>query len=162
MPSYPRTYFHEFPYGEFTAHRFDFDINGQVFLVFFAEVDTDNTDYITNRSDEVGFSISPNCFDVKFDRKENFDNDNYYSIPPKSERRWSPAFSRKLEEALTHIITLHINTYEAKCYFFTAETLKLKRFYDRILQQQMPSVLSGIDMNLGDNGRGYVLKTQYF
>ncbi|MGC0821893.1 hypothetical protein [Pantoea agglomerans] len=78
-------------------------------------------------------SDSPACYDVKFDRLENFNSGNFYAPPPAELRSRKRRFADELAEALETIITLHHKAYRARAYFAIAETEKLKRFYDRVL-----------------------------
>lgn len=162
MIAYLSDGFFEFPHGEIIAHRFDFSVGKQQFLVIFAEIITSDPDYHTYRSEEAGFSIPERCYDVKFDRLENFENETYYQSPPPDAVRWSPEFSRNLADALKTVITLHHNAYHARAYLAVAETPKLKRFYDRVLQSIPYDVICEFTAGLGEGGMGYVLKTRYF
>ncbi|EPV8439219.1 hypothetical protein [Klebsiella variicola] len=162
MPVYLSKNFVEFPHGEITAHRFDFCIEAHKFLVIFAEVITSDPAYHAYRSDEVGFHIPDRCYDVKFDRVENFESGDFYKQPPLENRSRRLNFTEELAEALETIITLHHNVYHARAYFAVAETTKLKRFYDRILQQPPHDVVYEVNTDLGEGGMGYALKTRYF
>ncbi|MEA9390471.1 hypothetical protein SJI19_07945 [Acerihabitans sp. TG2] len=162
MPTYLSTAFQEFPHGAFTAHRFDFCIETHKFLVIFSEIDTSDPAIHTYRSEEVGFDIPPHCYDVKFDRLENFESGEFYQPPPQGQCSTQYGFTHELAEALETIITLHHNVYHARAYLAVAETPKLKRFYDRVLQQPPHDVVYGVNAGLGEGGMGYVLKTRYF
>lgn len=162
MPVYLSDKFVEFPHGEFLAHRFDFCIGAHNFVVLFAEVMTSDPVYLEYRSDEAGFRIIPRCYDVKFDRLENFESNNFYEPPSKENRSKRLDFADELADALETIITLHHNVYHAKAYLAVAETPKLKRFYDRVLQTVPDDVIYEVNADLGEGGMGYVLKTRYF
>ena len=162
MPVYLSDNFVEFPHGDYTAHRFDFCIETHNFIVLFAEVITSDPEYHDYRSDEAGFKIPTRCYDVKFDRLENFERGNFYEPPSKSQCSRRLNFTDELAEALETIITLHHNVYRARAYLAVAETPKLKRFYDRVLQQPPHDVVYKVNAGLGEGGMGYVLKTQYF
>ncbi len=162
MPVYLSDQFVEFPHGSYLAHRFDFCIETHNFVVLFAEVDTSDSEYLSYRSDEAGFEIPPNCYDVKFDRRENFESGDFYKPPSKGQCSRRLDFSEELAEALGTIITLHHNVYCAKAYFAVADTAKLKRFYDRVLQRPPHDVIYEMQAGLGEGGMGYVLKTRYF
>lgn len=162
MPIYLSKNFVEFPHGDFTAHRFDFRIETHNFVVLFSEVITSDPEYHDYRSGEVGFKIPTGCYDVKFDRLENFESGDFYAPPPKGLCSRRLNFTDELAEALETIMTLHHNVYRARAYFAVAETSKLKRFYDRILQQPPHDVVYEVSTELGEGGRGYVLKTRYF
>ncbi|MGB9096955.1 hypothetical protein [Erwinia sp.] len=162
MPVYLSESFVEFPHGDFIAHRFDFCIEAHNFVVLFAEVITSDSEYHDYRSEEVGFRIPTRCYDVKFDRLENFESGNFYAPPPKGQCSRRHNFTEELAEALETIITLHHNVYRARAYLAVAETTKLKRFYDRVLQQPPVDVVYEVNTGLGEGGMGYVLKTRYF
>lgn len=162
MPVYLSENFIEFPHGDLTAHRLDFRIESHVFVVIFAEVITSDPAYHDYRSSEVGFTIPQGSYDVKFDRLENFESGDFYAPPPRERRSGKLSFSAELAEALETIIKLHCDTYRARAYFAVAETAKLKRFYDRILQPPRHHVAYKIITGLGEGGSGYALKTRYF
>lgn len=162
MPIYLSENFVEFPHGELTAHRFDFCIETHHFVVIFSEVITTDPAYHEFRSEEVGFIIPAACYDVKFDRLENFQSGDFYALPPKERCSRKLNFADELAESLETIITLHHNVYHARAYFAVAETDKLKRFYDRVLQQPPHDVVYEVNTGLGEGGRGYALKTRYF
>lgn len=162
MPVYLSADFVEFPHGDYTAHRFDFSIETYKFVVIFAEVDISNPEYHAYRNEEVGFNIPLRCYDVKFDRLENFESGDFYKPAPKGQCSRRLSFSAELAEALERIITLHHNVYRSKAYFAIAETEKLKRFYDRVLQHPPDDVVYEVIADLGEGGKGYVLKTQCF
>lgn len=106
MPTYLSKNFIEFSHGNLIAHRFDFRIETHDFVVIFSEVITSDPDYHTYRSDEVGFSIPRGCYDVKFDRLENFKSGDFYALPPKGKCSRRLNFSEELADALETIITL--------------------------------------------------------
>lgn len=162
MPVYLSKNFLEFPHGTLTAHRFDFRIERHDFVMLFSEVIVNDPDYHAYRSEEVGFTIPPACYDVKFDRLENFNSGNFYAPPPVELRSRKRGFADELAEALETIITLHHRVYRARAYFAIAETEKLKRFYDRVLQHPPRDVIYEVNTAIGEGGRGYVLKTRYF
>lgn len=162
MPIYLSKQFIEFDHSGLTAHRYDFSIEAHNFVVIFSEVITDDPEYHAFRSEEVGFRIPKKCYDVKFDRLENFETQNFYAPPPKGKGSRSLNFSEELADALETIITVHHNVYKAKAYLATAETQKLKRFYDRVLQNAPDDVIYEVLAEVGEGGMGYVLKTRYF
>ncbi|CDH21525.1 conserved hypothetical protein [Xenorhabdus bovienii str. kraussei Quebec] len=162
MPVYHTEKFIEFPHGAFDCHRYDFSIKDHAFIVLFSTVDIQDRDYHSMRSEEVGFLIPGDCYDVKFDRLENFNSGGYFTPPAKGKCSKGINFIKKLTEALEIIITLHHNTYCARAYFAVAETDKLKRFYDRVLQDVPDDVIYEVTTNLGEEGKGYALKTRYF
>ena len=162
MPAYQSQMFQEFDHGSFTAHKFQFSIDQCEFVVIFNPVDISVGEYHEFRNDEVGFQIPDNCYDVKFDRKDNFDNGTYYKPPTKEQTSRCLTFGKRLSRALVHIISLHYSTYNAKAYFAVAESDKLKRFYDRILHEPFDNVLLSIDTDCGEGGMGYAFKTRCF
>ncbi|WP_283440050.1 hypothetical protein [Serratia sp. CC22-02] len=162
MPVYLSQQFLEFPHGDILCHRFDFSIQGNQFLVLFSTIDVDDAVYHDFRSEEVGFKLPTNSYDVKFDRVENFDSGDFYKPPSKEQCGNGRAFVNDLADALETIIALHCNTYKAKAYFAVAESQKLKRFYDRILQTDLDHILCEATTDLGEEGKGYAFKTRYF
>lgn len=162
MPLYLSERFEEFEHGAFPAQLFRFSIEEHRFIVVFSAVDVIDTEYHDFRSTEVGFSIPDRCYDVKFDREENFENETFYQPPAPGQcsRRYN--FQTELADALETIIRLHHNVYYARAYFAVAENDKLKRYYDRILQSPPGDVVYEVQTGYGEGGRGYVLKTRYF
>lgn len=154
--------FKEFPNHNFIAHTYDFFVDEFKFILFFSQINITDEEYICYRSEEVGFKIIDQCYDLKFDRQENFFNETYYRPPLKGECSRKFCFQNELAEALKTIIELHCKTYRSKAYLFFAENHKLKRYYDRILQKLHIDVISIIISDLGDMGSGYVIKTRYF
>ncbi|PWV83871.1 hypothetical protein C7423_11341 [Pantoea ananatis] len=162
MPIYLSQKFIEFDHNGLTAQRYDFSIETHNFVVIFSEVITDDPEYHALRSEEAGFRIPKNCYDVKFDRLENFESEEFYAPPPKGKGSRRFNFSLELADALETIITVHHNIYKAKAYLAVADTPKLKRFYDRVLQKAPDDVICEVKAELGEGGMGYVLKTRYF
>ncbi|NHB98813.1 hypothetical protein [Photorhabdus stackebrandtii] len=164
MPTLHQTEFIEATVGEIQYHRLDFSIEDHDFVMIFSDVEISDVEYLQMRSEEVGFSIPERCYDVKFDRLENFDSGDFYAPPPPD-----AIFSKlgyqglmRLGKAFSEIIGLHYQLYDAKAYFAMAETRKLKSFYDRILQQPNVGVPYEIIINLGEMRRGYAIKTPSF
>ncbi|RYC26249.1 hypothetical protein [Yersinia pseudotuberculosis] len=152
----------EFRSGAFDCHRHDFSIKEHNFIGLFSAVDIHDRPYHELRCEEIGFQIPDYCYDIKFDRLENFNNENYFAPPARGQCSRDINFPNELADALKTIITLHHNEYRAKAYFAVAETDKLKRFYDRILQDIPNYVVCEVATNLGEEGKGYALKTRYF
>ncbi|WP_230118471.1 hypothetical protein [Serratia marcescens] len=162
MPVYHLEKFIEFPHGEFLCHRYDFSVKNHDFLIIFAPVDITDAEYHAYRCEEVGFQVPVDSYDVKFDRIENFESGDFYAPPAKGNCGGGRAYLNELADALETIITLHCSVYRAKAYFAIAETDKLKRFYDRILQKTFDEVLSDVTTDLGEEGKGYAFKTRYY
>lgn len=162
MPIYLSEQFEEFQHGAFTAHLYRFSIEHHRFVVVFSPIDTTDDDYLQFRSEEAGFRIPSRCYDLKFDREENFVNETYYEPPAPGECSRRYGFALELADALETIITLHHNVYRARAYLAVAENDKLQRYYDRILQTPHDDVLYEIITGYGEGGRGYVLKTRYY
>ncbi|HEJ9485345.1 TPA: hypothetical protein SMM93_000704 [Proteus mirabilis] len=154
--------FQEFPNDNFIAHTYDFFIDEFNFILFFTQINIMDKEYLCYRSEEAGFEIIDNCYDLKFDRKENFLNETYYKPPEKGMCSRKFHFQKELTEALEMIITLHCKIYASKAYLFIAENHKLKRYYDRILQALSVEVVTIITNDIGETGRGYAIKTRYF
>jgi len=99
--------------------------------VIFSPLDISDAEYHQYRSEEVGFNIPTNFFDVKFDRQENFDRGNVYQPPAPAECSRRRRFTDELAEALAKSIEKHY--IRLRLILVTAENDKLKRYYDRIL-----------------------------
>ncbi|HAS8350455.1 hypothetical protein [Morganella morganii] len=154
--------FEEFLHGSFYVHLYRFSVDEFDFVVIFSPVDTTDAAYSAFRSTEAGFRLPEQCYDLKFDREDNFLNSTFYQIPERGMCSRRYGFVQDLAIALQRIVTLHYHQYAAKVYFMIAENNKLKRYYDRILQHGHDNVLSEIKAGLGEGGKGYVLKTRHF
>lgn len=163
MPVYLSTQFDEFSLDNgLLAHLFKFSVQRRHFILIFSPIDVTNEEYHQFHSEEVGFTLPADSYDVKFDRQENFNSGNFYAppAPGSSARRYG--FANELAEALTTIIQLHYATYQAKAYLAVAENDKLKRYYDRILQNVPGDIVYDLIKDFGVEGRGYACKTRCF
>lgn len=163
MPVYLSTQFDEFSLDNgLFAHLFKFSVQRHRFILIFSPVDVTNGEYHQFRSEEVGFALPADCYDVKFDRQENFDSGNFYAPPAPGSSARDFGFANELAEALKTIIQLHYATYQAKAYLAVAENDKLKRYYDRILQSVPGDIVYDLIKDFGVEGRGYACKTRCF
>ena len=154
--------FEEFLHGSFYVHLYRFSVDGFDFVVIFSPVDITDAAYSAFRSAEAGVRLPERCYDLKFDREDNFLNSTFYQVPERGMCSRRYGFVQDLAVALQRIVILHCQQYAAKVYFMIAENDKLKRYYDRILQHGHDNVLSEIKAGLGEGGKGYVLKTRHF
>ncbi|MEM8238370.1 hypothetical protein Q4R49_11690 [Morganella morganii subsp. sibonii] len=154
--------FEEFLHGSFYVHLYRFSVDLFDFVVLFSPIDITDAEYLAFRSSEAGFRLPERCYDLKFDREDNFLNSTFYQVPERGMGSRRYGFVQDLAVALQHIVILHYYQYSAKVYFMIAENDKLKRYYDRILQLRHDNVLSEIKAGLGEGGKGYVLKTRHF
>lgn len=162
MISYLSDEFEEFPQGDFFNHLYRFSVDRYYFIVIFSPIDISNAEYHQYRNEEVGFDIPSNCFDVKFDRQENFDSSNFYAPPAPGECSRRRRFTDELAEALKTIIEKHYIIYQARAYIATADNDKLKRYYDRILQDASTNVVYKVIKDIGEEERGYAIQTKCF
>ncbi|MBU9832385.1 hypothetical protein J1779_20850 [Rahnella sp. FC061912-K] len=162
MTDYLSETFREFLHGEYIAHLYNFSVDDHFFIMVFTEIDINDINYHAFRNEEAGFHIPAHCFDVKFDRVDNFENETYFQPPPKGKCSRKYSFPGDLSENIERIITLHLTTYKARAYFAVAETQKLKRYYDRVLQQRTDHIVYKATNGHGEKGMGYVLRTRYF
>jgi len=71
-----------FRYGNIFAERIDFSIDGHDFLMVFTPVsEINDQETLAQKSEDVGFIIPDNSYDVKFDRIENFESGDFYASP---------------------------------------------------------------------------------
>lgn len=162
MISYLSDEFEEFPQGGFLNHLYRFSVDHHHFIVIFSPIDISDAEYHQYRSEEVEFYVPTNCFDVKFDRQENFASGNFYTPPAPAECSRRRRFTDELAEALATIIEKHYIIYQARAYLATAENDKLKRYYDRILQDAPANVVYRVIKDVGEEERGYAIQTKCF
>lgn len=162
MTDYLSESFREFLHGEYIAHLYNFSVDNHLFIIMFTEIDTADIVYHRFRNEDAGFRLPKHCYDVKFDRVENFEKETYYQPPPKGKCSRKFSFPGELSKTIERIITLHQDTYKARAYFAVAETQKLKRYYDRVLQQAPVNIVYKATNGHGERGMGYVLRTRYF
>ncbi|AWR82465.1 TPA: hypothetical protein N2X59_000226 [Escherichia coli] len=162
MISFLSDEFEEFPQGDFLNHLYRFSVDHHHFIVIFSPIDISDAEYHQYRSEEVGFEIPTNCFDVKFDRQENFDSGNFYMPPAATECSRRRRFTDELAEALATIIEKHYIIYHARAYLAIAENDKLKRYYDRILHNAPANVAYRVIKDVGEEERGYAIQTECF
>jgi hypothetical protein len=78
--------------------------------------------------------VPPNSYDVKFDRVENFEAGDYYTGPSEQFNFMDFAKMRRLGLAIFEVLEFHLTTKEPKAYFASAENIRLKSFYDRLVK----------------------------
>ncbi len=121
------------PYGEIVADRINFSIDENKFLIVFTPLDTINDEStLTQKAKDFGFTIPYNSFDVKFDRTENFESDNYYDS---SNSKMNLSQLNRLGEEIKQIMIFHYSIKNTEVYFATTERIKLTSYYDRLVRK---------------------------
>jgi len=146
-----------FPYGEISAEKIDFSIDDHEFLIVFTpvtEINDENT--LAQKSRSVGFSIPENSYDVKFDRRENFESDSFYA-PPSVKMSFRQL--NRLGLGIKQIMEFHYVIKNAAVYLVTAESFKLARYYDRLIAKHARTLQFEVIARIGEEGLDYAIKT---
>lgn len=152
----------EFPMGDINSQRIDFSISDHDFLIIFTPVLRDDVEYLKDRSESVGFNIPDNSYDIKFDRVENFESDNYYCPPSDDFSKMGVGKMRKLGTSICQLIEFHATIKNTKTYFASAENIGLKKFYDRLVKVHASRLKYNVINNLGEEELDYAIKTPRF
>jgi hypothetical protein len=114
-----------FPYGKIWAERIDFSIDGHDFLMVFTPVsEINDQETLAQKSEDVGFIIPDNSYDVKFDRIENFESGDFYASPSSG---MDLSQLNRLGIGITQIMEFHYSMKNTEVYFATAENYRLSR-----------------------------------
>lgn len=142
------------------AKAIRFCISSRNYIMFFVRTDTMLDDHaIGEQSLELGVEIRSNSYNVKFDLEENFDNGNYYDQPNVYA---SVGHVRELGEVICSILEYHCRMTDAEAYYCVAESMKLKRFYDRLSVKHAARLGFTIINGLGTEELGYEIRTPHY
>lgn len=162
MPNIPKKEFQEFPVGEIYSQRIDFSVDDHNFLMIFTPVlASGDEDYLNLRSQEVGFLIPKNSYDVKFDRAENFDSSDFYAPPTDGFSKIDFRKMARLGLGIKELLNLHLCTTKAEAYFAVAENPKLAIFYGRLARQYANGLQFEVTQ-FGNGGLSYAIKTSNY
>ena len=152
--------FDEFKVGEIISQRIDFSIKENRFLMLFTPVkDFSDAETLASRSREIGFTIPDACYEIKFDRLENFESENFYEIPS---HKLSLSEIRHLGKKLVHLLEFHCQETSAEAYLAVAERPKLRSFYDRLAKNYADTLQFEVLKDLEPGGFGYAIRTYNF
>ena len=146
-----------FPYGEIWAERVDFSIDGHGFLMVFtpmSEISDEET--LAKKSEEMGFIIPDNSYDVKFDRTENFESGDFYA--PSSSKMDMSQLNR-LGLGIRQIMEFHYSMKNTEAYFATAENRRLAQYYDRLARTYAEQLQFEVMARIGEEGLDYAIRT---
>jgi len=163
MPKIKNWDFIEFSVGDVYSHRIDFSIDDHEFLMTFTPVlSSGNREYLIERSKDVGFNIPDNSYDVKFDRLENFESDDFFSPPSTTFSFMCMAKLRRLGMAICQLLEFHAMAKDTEVYLASAENEGLKCFYDRLANRHAIRLEYDVIADLGEEGLDYAIKTSKF
>ncbi len=125
--------------------------------MLFSKVDTirDETT-IHEKAEELGLEYRSNSYDIKFDLKENFMSDCYYTAPA---QQLSVGSVKALGETIKNLLNFHYLNSNSEAYYCVAENHKLKCFYDRLADKYQKELNFNVAKNLGEEGLGYEITT---
>ena len=145
----------DFDYGNIKCEMIEFQINNIEYVMIFTRVDeAQDQETIGYKENDLNIDIKKNSYQVKFDLKDNFENDVYFKVP---QDKLSFIHIKQLGKLLIELLYYHYEHSKADGYFFTAENAKLKRFYDHLAEQHKNILLFKVLKDLGDEGHGYAL-----
>ncbi len=132
-----------------------FSIDGHDFLMVFTPVsEINDKETLAQKSEEVGFIIPDNSYDVKFDRTENFESGNFYT-PPFSKMD----LSQLNRLGIKQIMEFHYSIKNAEVYLATAENFRLARYYERLIRIYAEQLQFEVVSGIGEEGLDYAIKT---
>gem|GEM_PF-3547724 len=139
----------------------EFNLLTRIYVMVFNRIDAlRSPEFIDQKATELGLSYKQNSFEVKFDLKQNFENDTFFEPPDKDYHSPHGVLSmRKPGELLKDLLLFHHSKTEAAAYLFVAENKKLKRFYDRLAKRYQEELAFTVMSDLGNEGLGYEITT---
>lgn len=147
----------DFDVGEISCQIIEFSVEGHAYVMLFNRVDATRTqETISEKAEELGIDYRENSYEVKFDLNSNFESDNFFQRP---ESRVSVTGMRELGDSIKELLDFHYRNSNAEAYVCVAESVKLKRFYDRLVKLYTNELNFKVKMNLGEEGLGYEITT---
>ena len=163
MPKISKWAFTEYVFGDIHSQRIAFSIDDHDFYMLFTPLNqTSDDSTIIERSEAVGFEIPIDSFDVKFDRVENFESDQFYQLPADTFTIMDFSKMKRLGLAICQLLEFHTVATGAQAYFASAASVELKHFYDRLVRQHANRLNYTIHSGLGEEGLDYAIKTPKF
>ncbi len=124
-------------------------------MVFTPVNEINDEETLAQKSEDVGFAIPDNSYDIKFDRKDNFESGDFYAASSKM----NLSQLNRLGSAIKKIIEFHYSLKNAEVYFATAHSFKLARYYDRLIDAYAAQLNFECISRIGEEGLDYVIKT---
>lgn len=150
----------DFNYGDISGQIIRFKVRKIEYLMLFNPIDEIyDSATIEEKSNDLGITYKSNSFNVKFDLQSNFDSDNYFAP---SSTPLSIVEMRVLGKTVRDLVEFHYLNSNAEVYLFTAENLKLKRFYDRLAKIYLSELEFMMTNNIGEEGLGYEITTSRY
>lgn len=147
----------DFDVGDISCQIIEFSVEGRDYVMLFNRVDATRTqETINEKAEELGIDYRENSYEVKFDLSSNFESDNFFHKP---EGRISITGIRKLGGLIKELLDFHYRNSNAEAYFCVAESVKLKRFYDRLVKLYIDTLNFDVKADLGEEGLGYEITT---
>lgn len=147
----------DFSVGDIACQIAEFEVGGHTYVMVFNRIDaTRSREMINEKAEELGIEYRENSYEVKFDLKQNFNNDTYFSKP---DEIMSVSDMRELGRIIRDLLEFHYKNSNAEAYLCVAEDRKLKRFYDRLAKIYTDELQFHVTNDLGEEGLGYEITT---
>ncbi|AWB65456.1 hypothetical protein C2869_02950 [Saccharobesus litoralis] len=147
----------DFNAGEINCQIIEFKVSEISYVMLFNRIDaTRDQNAIDEKAAELGLEYRENSYEIKFDLKDNFDNDNYFA--PRIEN-FTIVEMRFLGRTVRDLIEFHYRNTNAEAYLFAAENDKLKRYYDGLAKKYSGELNFKVVDNLGEEELGYEITT---
>lgn len=160
MPKVSNWAFTEYVISNIHSQRISFSVDDHQFYMLFTPVlESGDDQSVLQRGKDIGFVIPPLSFDVKFDRVENFESDQYYQLPSNNFSMMDFSKMRRLGVAICQLLEFHTTVTGAQVYFASAASIELKHFYDRLVRQHAHRLNYTIYTGLGEEELDYAIKT---
>ena len=147
----------DFNVGDIPCQIIEFTVEGHIYMMLFNRVDATRTqESISEKEEELGIEYRENSYEVKFDLRDNFYSDNFFKKP---KEQISVTGMRELGRIIKELLEFHYRNSNAEAYVCIAESMKLKRFYDRLVKLYTSGLNFKVNTNLGEEGLGYEITT---
>lgn len=152
--------FEDFWIGSIECQIVRFDIKSHKYIMIFNRLDTEmDLETLEDKARELKTQYKFDSYKVTFDLQDNFDKETFYEPP--MERR-GIAEIKELGRIICEIIYAHYESVNAKAYFFLADNMSLKRFYDRLAVKYAARLGFKVIANLGAEKSGYEIQTPIY
>ncbi|MCS3458574.1 hypothetical protein [Aeromonas sp. BIGb0445] len=162
MPRIKEWNLETFAFGALTAQKISFSIDHHDYIMVFSPVAATYGDTIGDKEAEFGMTFPANTFEMKFDRQDNFEEENFFVPPSASEDRLAHSQLNRLGNAISQILDFHMSTTSAQLYIAIAENPKLKTFYARLAKKHAQPLNCTVSKDIGEEGLGYAIRTPHF
>lgn len=147
----------DFDVGDISCQIIEFSVQGYQYVMIFNRIDASRSkELIAKQAEELGVEYTENSYEVKFDLRENFENDTFFAPPSAHINATS---MKELGRIIKELLDFHYRNSNAEAYYCVAETIKLKRFYNRLANLYAQELYFTVNSNLGEEGLGYEITT---